>query len=65
MASGPDIILINNGATWTLQAGTERGFTWLHDNAGTDEREIEMEASHARALAVRAGAQGLAVTSDS
>lgn len=61
---GPDIILVNNGKTWTLQAGTERGFQWLHEYTGTDEREIELEPSHARVLSLRAREQGLVVASD-
>ncbi len=66
MEAGPDIIALNNGAKWTLQAATQRGFEWLrgHCTTGTDEREIDLEASQAREWCLLARNNGLLVSSD-
>jgi hypothetical protein len=58
-----DIVVRNNGMTLTLAAATDRGFQWLHESVGTEEREIELEASHAEGLLTLARAAGLNVIS--
>lgn len=59
---GADILALNNGATWTLQPRTQRGYIWLQSQVGADGREIELEASLAQEFCMRAMEQGLIVT---
>lgn len=49
-----DLIVQDNGLTWTLGAGTDRGLRWLQESTGTEEPEIELEAEHAKQLCERA-----------
>jgi hypothetical protein len=59
--SRPDLIVQNNGLTWTLEGSSDRGLQWLKKAAATEEPQIDLEAERGEYLCQRAREAGLIV----